>query len=110
MLNTRLIEEAVKIVIEYWEAEGISEETKTIRDRVTDWYNHTEITTPQMLAAAAISGDYEFGVTWDELLDRERFFFPDPIEQSDAYAEYLITHDNYSIGEIEASYHDDQWR
>lgn len=99
MLNERLINEAVKIVIEYFAAEGICEETKTIRQRAINWYNHSEIVTPQRLAAVVISGDYRF-ITWDEILEIEEFYFPSaPIEET-----YIF------IGEIEESLHDSFWR
>ena len=98
MLNERLINEAVKIVIEYFETEGIFEETESIRNRAINWYNHSEIVTPQMLAAVVISGDYR-PITWDEVLEIEEFFFPSlPIEL------------NFSVGEIEESYRDMLWR
>ena len=42
MMNERLIAEAVKIVVDYFEAEGIYEATKTIDARARQWYNHTE--------------------------------------------------------------------
>lgn len=99
MLNERLINEAVKIVVEYFAAEGICEETKTIRARAINWYNHSEITTSQLLAAVVISGDYRF-ITWDEILEIEEFYFPSaPIEET-----YIF------IGEIEESLHDEFWR
>lgn len=92
MLNTKLIEETVKIIVNYFEAEGIYEETSTIRSRVIDWYNHTDVTDSYMLAAAAMSGDYQLRLTYNELENLTHFYFPDLIEESDAYAEWMITH------------------
>jgi hypothetical protein len=98
MLNEKLIGEAVKIVVDYFAAEGIFERTESIRSRAINWYTHSEIVKPQMLAAVVISGDYK-PITWDEVLEIEEFFFPT-----------LPADLGFSIGEIEASYRDMLWR
>ena len=100
MLNEKLVQAAIEIVISYLEAENIYEETKTIRKRAIDWYNHTEIVDPQMLAAVVISGEYK-SISWDEVIEIENFYFPLilPLEFTEL-----------SIGEIEESLHDEFWR
>lgn len=98
MLNERLINEAVSIVVEYFAAEGIFERTESIKSRAINWYNHSEIVAPQMLAAVVISGDYR-PITWNEVLEIEEFYFPSmPVELG------------FSVGEIEASMRDMFWR
>lgn len=100
MMNERLIADAVKMVIDYFESEGIYEETKTLDTRARDWYSHTEIVEPQMLAAVVMSGDFVPGITWDEIKQIEDFFFPsEPIEFT-----------NFHIGEIEEALDDELWR
>lgn len=101
MKNIRLIEEAVKLVNELFEYEGIYETTSSIRSRVTEWYNRTDITDAEMLAAVAISGSYEelTPVTWKELEVIKEFYFPSsPIELN-----------NFHIGEIEEAQKDMLW-
>lgn len=100
MMNERLIAEAVKMVIEYFEYEGIYEETKSIEARARDWYSHTEIVEPQMLAAVVMSGAFVPGIMWNEIKEIEEFFFPsEPIEYG-----------NFHIGEIEEAQFDEFWR
>lgn len=99
MTNKNLITKAVEIVISYFETEGISEETRTLYSRAEDWYNHTEITNPQTLAAVVISGSYDRGIRYNEIKQIEEFYFPSsPIDL-----------DNFHIGEIEESYNDCFW-
>lgn len=100
MMNEKLIAEAVKMVIEYFENEGIYEETKTLDARARKWYSNTEIVEPQMLAAVVMSGDFIPGITWNEIKQIEEFFFPsEPIEFT-----------NFHIGEIEEALDDELWR
>ena len=99
MLNMSLINAAVKVVEDFFNAEGIYEDTETIKARAINWYNHTEIIEVEMLAAATISGEYQIGMTWDDVLKIKEFYFPSiPIEL-----------ENYHIGEIEAAQHDCLW-
>ncbi len=99
MMNTRLIEDAVKLVVELFEYEGISESTATITERATDWYNHTDITNDEMLAAVTIYGKYNSSLSWPELEKIKEFYFPScPIEA-----------DHFHIGEIEMAQADMEW-
>ena len=99
MMNTRLIEEAVQMVVELFEYEGISESTVTITARAINWYNHSEIVDSEMLAAVVISGDYNPSLSWKELERIKEFYFPScPIEM-----------DHFHIGEIEMAQRDMRW-
>ena len=109
MINTRLIEAAVKIVIDYYEAEGIYEATDTIRKRAIDWYSHTEIVDAYELAAVTISGSFESGLKYNEIQEITRFFFPEPLEEMNTYAEYILIHDNYSMEEIKGCDLNENW-
>lgn len=134
MMNMRLIEEAVKLVIDLYEAEGIMEATDTIRARAINWYERTEIVDAKMLAAATITGSYQVGTSWDELLNWKEFYFPStPIEETIARIgghqfdeervyedlellnaaiedEMIMAMENFHIGEIEAAQRDAMWR
>lgn len=100
MTNWKMIEEAVKLVEDYFAFEGIVEAHNTIFDRAVEWYNKTEITDSEMLAAAVISGRYTLRVTWEELKQMKEFYFPScPIELTE-----------FHIGEIEAAVMDMLWR
>ena len=54
MMNLMLINETVRLIVEYNDFENIYETNENIRNRVIDWYNHTEITNSEMLAAVAL--------------------------------------------------------
>lgn len=125
MMNMRLIEEAVKLVVDLFEAEGIMENTDTIRARAIEWYNRTEIVDAEMLAAATITGSYQVGITWDDLLNWKEFYFPSiPLEETLARiggylfddiedfpsCEEMIAMENFHIGEIEAAQRDAMWQ
>lgn len=129
MTNMRLIDEAVKLVIDLFEAEGIMESTTTIRARATEWYNKTEIVDAEMLAAATITGSYQVGTSWDDLLNWKEFYFPStPIEETiakigsyhfdeetldwlnEAMEDEMLAMENFHIGEIEAAQRDAMWR
>lgn len=134
MMNMRLIEEAVKLVIDLYEAEGIMETTDTIRARAINWYNRTEIVDAEMLAAATITGSYQIGTSWDELLCWKEFYFPTtPVEETMARIggyvfddrsgtmedtfppsldgiEEMLAMENFHIGEIEAAQRDAMWQ
>lgn len=122
MMNMRLINEAVNLVIELFEAEGIMEATDTIRTRAIEWYNKTEIVDAKMLAAATITGSYHVGTSWDDLLNWKEFYFPSaPIEETiakiggyhfadDYFSEEMLAMENFHIGEIEAAQRDAMWQ
>lgn len=129
MTNMRLIEEAVKLVVDLFEAEGIMESTATIRARATEWYNRTEIVDAKMLAAATITGSYQVGTSWDDLLNWKEFYFPStPIEETiariggyhfdeetfdwlnEAMEDEMLAMENFHIGEIEAAQRDAMWQ
>lgn len=129
MTNMRLINEAVKLVIDLFEAEGIMESTATIQARATEWYNKTEIVDAEMLAAATITGSYQVGTSWDDLLNWKEFYFPStPIEETiakiggyhfdeetfdwlnSAMEDEMLAMENFHIGEIEAAQRDAVWQ
>lgn len=129
MTNMRLIDEAVKLVIDLFKAEGIMESTVTIRARATEWYNKTEIVDAEMLAAATITGSYQVGTSWDDLLNWKEFYFPStPIEETiariggyhfdeetfdwlnSAMEDEMLAMENFHIGEIEAAQRDAMWQ
>jgi hypothetical protein len=76
MINYSLIEQATKLVQDFYEAEGIYESSKITREKILDWYEHTDIKDAQTLAAASISGYYRMGTISKELEDLKEFYFP----------------------------------
>lgn len=129
MTNMRLIDEAVKLVIDLFEAEGIMESTATIQARATEWYNKTEIVDAEMLAAATITGSYQVGTSWDDLLNWKEFYFPStPIEETiariggyhfdeetfnwlnSAMEDEMLAMENFHISEIETAQKDTMWQ
>lgn len=125
MISTKLIEDAVKLVINLFEVENIMESTATIKARAIEWYNNIEMTDAEMLAAATIIGSYQIGTSWNDLLEWKEFYFPSaPIEETiekisdyqfDEYSsptieEAMLAMENFHIGEIEAAQRDFIWQ
>lgn len=98
MTNMRLINEAIKLATDYFEANFITVDTAAIENRVKTWYNKTEIVEAEMLAAAAIHSEYLPCITWKELLELKEFYFPTNPEE--------FIQKNFSIQEIEEALHD----
>lgn len=96
MMNKKLIADAIKIVVEYFEYEGICEETKTIKARAEEWYSYTEITDSYTLAAVTMYGSFVPGIKDSDIKQIKESFFPStPIE-------YI----HFNIQEIEAALDD----
>ena len=91
-------EKAIALVIENLEVNHIACDTKCIRNRVYGWYNHSDVTDPEMLAACALAGkDWHPGATYQEMLDEKEWWFPQN------------PYDGISIWEIEEAQHDMIW-
>ena len=76
-----MTKEAVKLVIDYFEANNITVNTETVIKRVDDWYHGSDIADAEILAAAAISADYDCAIDYDTILEWHAFYFPaTPIE------------------------------
>ncbi len=99
MTHWELIDEAVALAAEIEEAMGIEENNASIKARVLDWYNHTDVCDAEMLAAASMHGSFQ-SVDYNTLcIWHDEYFFP------------MNCHANiFSIGEIEDSYRDKLWR
>lgn len=83
MVNVNLIEEAIKLASEYYEANRLTVDTKSIVRRVLDWYNNSDIADAEILAAAAIESEYECGADYDTILEWKDYYFPEmPVEYS----------------------------
>lgn len=92
-------ETAITLVIENFEINHIACDTKCIRNRVYDWYNNSDVTDPEMLAACALEGmDWFPGATYKLMLEmKERWFPKDPC-------------DEIFIGDIEMAQADMAWQ
>lgn len=81
MININLIEQAVQLAIEHFEMKGLTMNTSIIKQRVLNWYNHSDIADTEMLAAAAIVDDYDLSYTYEDIISWKEFYFPEiPIE------------------------------
>lgn len=73
---------AAAIVENYYEASGITCDFDSIYKRVHDWYIHSDITDPEILAACALSGEWHPGTTYQDMLNaREKWFSIAPISE-----------------------------
>lgn len=95
IINKKLYEEVFKTVVDAFEFEQIFMDNKTIDRRITDWYNHTDYTDVETLAALVMGSEYKASITCDEVEEMKEFFFP-----SNPH------HFELSIAEIEMSLHD----
>lgn len=83
MRNERLIDEARKLCFEYMENNNIDamQWSQTINKRLVDWYDNTEITDAEKLAAVALHCDFEPGHNWKWVqVIKEEYFPTMPIE------------------------------
>lgn len=100
MMNWRLIDAAVSIARDYFEANHISVTNQCIREQAYDWYCGTEIVDPEELAAVIIAyGNFKDTYTYQDIVDAHNEYFP---------TEPIKLH-NISIYEIEMAQHDMEW-
>lgn len=89
--------EAIELVVMIHEANHQVVDNDSITRAVNDWYTHSDIVDPEMLAAAVL----EYGM-WRliNFLDWEA-----------AHNKWFPQYDDrYGVWEFEASYHDNIWR
>ncbi len=93
------VEQATNLAIQLFEANYITINYASVKDCVFSWYNNTDITDPEILAACALEGKNWFpGATYQQMLDAKEQWFPqNPYEE-------------FSIWEIEAAQYDMIWR
>lgn len=86
-------ETAISLVIENMEINYIACDTASVRNRVYSWYNNSDVTDPEILAACALEGkDWYPGATYQDMLDAKNYWFP------------KNPYDEIPIWEIEAMY------
>ena len=96
-MSINLILKAVELANEFLEAENIHVANAQLMKRAVKWYDHTEITDPETLAAVVLYGDFEPSIRIDAIEELTQFYFPtEPFE--------------LHIGEIEAALKDEEWR
>lgn len=99
MTNTNLINDAIDLVVNYFEANRILVNSSTIRTRVESWYNNSDIADAEILAAMSIEGSYK-PMDYSEILAKRDEYFPEiPVEYS-----------NFSVEEIRMAMEDAQWQ
>lgn len=92
------VDMAATMVFENFEANHITYDEKSVVNRVYNWYSHSDVTDPEMLAACALMGkDWFPGATYQDMLDAKEWWFP-----KNPYNEI-------SIWEIEAAQRDTIW-
>lgn len=100
MVNMNLINEAVKLAARLFEQEGIAVNNEAIENSAKEWYNHTDITDAEELAAAVWIGEYNPKITYGNILDLKEMLFPtEPLEMQ-----------HFHIGEIEEAMRDEEWQ
>lgn len=83
MRNERLINKARSICFDYMENNNIDamEWHQTINNRLCEWYDNTEITDAETLAAVALHCDFELSHDWKWVQAIKEEYFPTiPIE------------------------------
>lgn len=92
--NKKLYDEVFKIIVNSFECEHIFVDNESIDRRLTDWYNHTDYTEPETLAALTMYSEYNPFITYQDVKEIKEFFFPS------------IPSFEIHISEIEAALHD----
>ena len=92
------VEKAVKLVVDNFEINHMACDTQAIRASVHSWYDNSDVTDPEILAACVLMGkDWFPGATYQYMLEAKEWWFPqDPYEGT-------------SIWEIEAAQYDMMW-
>lgn len=89
---------AIDLAINHLEANKIACDTESIANIIYDWYSHSDVTDPEILAACALEGiKWRPGATYQEMLEIKDFWFP-------------AVSTDISIWEIEQAQHDFCWR
>ena len=77
-----VVEEATAIILDLNFANGILEPINTVRTRVFSWYNNTDVTDVEMIAASALMGSYRRDMTYEDMVDAKNWWFPcNPYEE-----------------------------
>ena len=70
-------EKAIELAIYHFEINGISVDTGSICHRIYGWYNNTDVTDSEMLAACAIEGiDWSPNATYQLMIEAKDRWFP----------------------------------
>lgn len=98
MIIYSTVERAVKLVVDNFEINHMTCDTQAVRASVHSWYDNSDVTDPEILAACVLMGkDWFPGATYQYMLDAKEWWFP-----QDSY-------EGTSIWEIEAAQHDMMW-
>lgn len=76
------VERAVELAVNVCEKSGIVCDTNSIRNRVTSWYENSDVTDPEILAACALSGiSWSNGATYFDMIRMKNDWFPQSYEE-----------------------------
>ena len=76
MTNIKLFQTAINKANEYCENHNITSDYMSLYSRISDWYNHTDITDPEMLAAVALEFTSYIMLPYDVLIKVTEMYFP----------------------------------
>ena len=72
------VEAAVTLAVKNLEANHAVCDTKSIRNKIYNWYIHSDVTDPEVLAACVLAGrDWSPAATYQEMLDAKEQYFPE---------------------------------
>lgn len=95
------VEKAVKLAVDILEINHIMDSTENIRARVYSWYENSDVTDPEVLAACALMGIKWFPeATYETMINAKEYWFP-----TEPYY-----YNETSIWDIEAAQQDILWR
>ncbi|AXF52435.1 MAG: hypothetical protein [Caudoviricetes sp.] len=114
MLNMKLIEAALGLIEERNEIEGITNNRENYSNIVLEWYNHSDITDAETLAALALDGkNYNSTMRYNEIKRIKELYFGSiddlinsPYSPEEYYLDYM---EKYGIDEIEMAQRDMEW-
>lgn len=92
------VREACDLVSKFYEMNHMVCDTKSIYDKVYDWYCHSDVTDPEVLAACALEGEkWTPAASYQDMLEMRDYWFP------------KNPYDEIAIWEIEQARLDLEW-
>ena len=77
MMRYSIVDEAVSLVSNILEANRAVCDNDSIFNKVYDWYSHSDVADPEILAACVLTGkNWSPRTTYQDMLDAKNYWFP----------------------------------
>ena len=75
----KAVEMATELAATTARMNNLSVDEETLHTRAYNWYCNSDVVDPEILAGCALSADYKFGYTYDDMLAEYKPFLKKPI-------------------------------